>query len=134
MIVLIDTNIIIDFLLNREPFNMAASKIISKCAKQEIKGYIAFHSVPNLWYILRKVPEEKRRSWLIDICTIVQVAGVSHAEVVKAIRMKDFADFEDCLQDRCAVSVGAQYIITRNINDFINSQVPAILPEDFINL
>ena len=60
MVVLIDTNVIIDFLITREPFFKSSSKVMEKCETGELKGYIAFHSVPNLWYILRKVPEEKK--------------------------------------------------------------------------
>lgn len=132
MVVLIDTNVIIDFLITRKPFYKASAEIIGKCANKELTGYIAFHSIPNLWYILRKVPEDKRREWLSDICSFIQVIGVSHEEVVKAIKMKDFKDFEDCLQDRCAEYVGAGYIITRNVADFVNSKVPAISPEEFL--
>ena len=134
MVVLIDTNVIIDYLITREPFYKAASAIIIKCAQKEITGYLAFHSIPNLWYILRKVPENKRRKWIIDICSFLQVIGASHAEVVRAIKMENFKDFEDCLQDRCASNVGAKYIITRNVLDFLNSEVQAISPEDFLKI
>ena len=134
MVVLIDTNVIIDYLVTREPFCKTASEVVEKCARKEITGYIAFHSIPNLWYILRKVPEDKRREWIMDICCLLQVAGANHAEVVKAIKMKNFRDFEDCLQDRCASSVGAQYIVTRNPMDFAASEVPAVLPEDFLKI
>lgn len=105
---------------------------MEKCATGELEGYIAFHSVPNLWYILRKIPEEKRRGWLIDICGFLRVVGVNHDEVLKAIESADFKDFEDCLQYRCAKSIGASYIITRNVEDFNGSEVPAILPEEFL--
>lgn len=134
MVVLIDTNVIIDFLIKREPYEKAASEIIRKCAEKEMKGYLALHSVTNLWYILRKVPEEKRREWILDVCSFLRVAGVSHEEVVRAITMKDFKDFEDCIQDRCAGSVGAEYIVTRNTSDFANSQVPAVSPENFLEI
>lgn len=134
MIVLIDTNVILDFLLTREPAYQAASNIILKCANKEIKGYIAFHSISILWYVLRKVPEEKRRSYLADICSLLQVTAASHVEIVRAINMKEFKDFEDCLQDRCAKNVGANYIITRNISDFSHAEVPAILPEEFLKI
>ena len=132
MKVLVDTNVIIDFLLTREPFYKASLEVIKKCASREIIGYIAFHSVPNLWYILRKIPEDRRREWMLNVCQFLQVVGVSHDEVIKAIQMKSFKDFEDCLQYECAKSVGAKYIITRNIQDFINSDIQAILPEDFL--
>lgn len=132
MVILVDTNVIIDFLTTREPYFDASSKVIAKCADGELTGFIAFHSIPNLWYILRKVPDDKRRKWLIDICEFLTVVGVNHDEVLRAIRMKDFKDFEDCLQDRCAKDIGAKYIITRNVADFINSEVPAMSPEDFL--
>lgn len=134
MVVLIDTNVILDFLLTREPACKAASDIILKCANKEIKGYIAFHSISILWYVLRKVPEEKRRNYLIDICSLLQVTATSHNEIIKAINMIEFKDFEDCLQDRCAKNVSADYIITRNTLDFTYSEVPAILPEDFLKI
>lgn len=94
MVVLVDTNVIIDFLITREPFYQAAAEVITKCANRELTGYIAFHSLPNLWYILRKVPDDKRREWLSDICSFLQVTGASHDEVIKAIKMKEFHDFE----------------------------------------
>lgn len=132
MVVLIDTNVIIDYLITREPFYKAASSIIERCADGRLSGYIAFHSISNLWYILRKVPEDKRREWMKDICSILKVVGASHEEVVKAIERKEIKDFEDCLQDRCARGIGAKYIITRNTGDFSGSEVPAILPGDFL--
>lgn len=113
---MIDTNIIIDFLLTREPFYQASSEVMTKCANRELTGYIAFHSIPNLWYMLRKIPDDKRREWLFDICRFLRVTGASHEEVIKAINMKEFQDFEDCLQDRCAKEIDAQYIITRNVD------------------
>lgn len=131
---LVDTNVVLDFLVTREPFYQAASKILSKCAANEITGYIAFHSIPNLWYILRKVPEDKRREWMVDICGFLQVAGACHDEVVEAIRNEGFRDFEDCLQDRCAKTARADYIITRNLTDFSGSEIPAIQPEDFLEM
>ena len=132
MVILIDTNVVLDFLLTRKPFFEASEEIMKRCADGELEGYIAFHSVSNLWYILRKVPEERRREWLMSICGFLKVAGASHEEVVKAIGKKEFRDFEDCLQDRCAKSVKAQYIVTRNVADFSGSEIPAVLPEDFL--
>jgi len=44
-----------------------------------------------------------------------------------------FMDFEDCLQYLCAKSVNADFIVTRNPKDFVNSTIPAILPDDFCN-
>ena len=76
----------------------------------------------------------KCRKWLIDICGFLQVAGVNHDEVLRAIPMEKFKDFEDCLQDRCAKKVDAKYIITKNTEDFSEAEVPAISPENFLNV
>lgn len=132
MVVLIDTNVLIDFLLTREPFYEASSKVITKCARGEFDGCVAIHSIPNLWYILRKIPEMKRRKWMSDICEFLRVEGISHEDVLKAVRMAEFKDFEDCLQDRCAERIGAKYIITRNTKDFEGSVVSAVTPEEFL--
>lgn len=134
MVVLIDTNVIIDFLLKREPYSESAAEILLKCADKELVGYLAFHSIPNIWYILRKVPERKRRGWLKDICSVLFVTGASHEEVLRAIDNEEFSDFEDCLQDRCAKNKGAQYIITRNVKDFDGSEIPAVSPQEFLDM
>ena len=54
MVILVDTNIIIDALANREPYADDAKRIMEKCAAREITGILAAHSIPNLFYILRK--------------------------------------------------------------------------------
>lgn len=61
MIILVDTNIILDVLLRRVPYATEAQMIMTKCANREITGYLAAHSIPNLFYILRKAytPQEK---------------------------------------------------------------------------
>lgn len=66
---------------------------------------------------------------MLDICEFLRVEGVSHGDVVKAIGMKDF---KDCLQDKCAESIGAHYIITRNVKDYDGSTVQAVSPEEFL--
>lgn len=54
--------------------------------------------------------------------------------MIKAIENPDFKDFEDCLQDRCAVSVAADYIVTRNERDFATAETKTITPEKFCEL
>ena len=69
-----------------EPITQAASKVMEKCSTGELQGYVAFHTLPNLWYSLRKVPEEQRRTWMEKICDCLKVVGASH---VKANYLKD---------------------------------------------
>ena len=133
MVVLIDTNIIIDFLTTREPYYQAASQVMEKCSNGQLDGCVAFHTIPNIWYILRKVPEKQRRTWIENICDCLKVVGASHERVIQAIKMSSFKDFEDCLQDRCAEEAKADFIVTRNTADFAESKIPAIEPEEFLH-
>lgn len=135
MKVLIDTNIIVDFIIKREPFFSASDKIVNLCIDKKIIGYMAAHSVSNIFYILRKnIPSDKRRRILIDLCNIFTVASIDSSKIINALENENFSDFEDCLQDECAYCADADFIITRNIKDFSDSRIKAIIPEDFIEI
>lgn len=69
---------------------------------------------------------------MLGILDFLQIANAEHENVRHALERNDFSDFEDCLQDECAVQNNAEYIITRNIDDFANSNIPAITPADFL--
>ena len=133
MLVLIDTNVILDMLEKREPFYEASKDVLSLCASKKIKGCIALHTISNIFYILRTHSSaENRRHLILGILKFLQVANVSHENVRHALERNDFPDFEDCLQDECAAQNYADYIITRNTDDFSNSNIPAITPSDFL--
>ncbi len=132
---LIDTNVLLDFLLGREPYFSNADRIIKLCADKKIQGFMAAHSIPNMFYILRKdMTEEDRREMLLNLCDIFAIEGIDSAKIVAALKNSAFKDLEDCLQSDCAKRIRADYIVTRNIKDFAISEVPAILPEDFLKI
>ena len=65
MVILIDTNVALDFLTVRQPFCQSEKAILQSCANDDVQGYIKFHSLPNIFYILRKsYSDEDRRSML----------------------------------------------------------------------
>lgn len=134
MVVLIDANVIIDYLTERNGFFESSRKVMKICSSEDVQGYAAFHSISNIWFILRKKPDDERRKMLKDICTILTVVGASHKDVISAIDSDNFKDFEDCLQDKCAVTVRSDYIVTRNVDDFKESQTKAITPSEFCRL
>ena len=135
MDLLIDTNIIIDILQNRPLFVENSQKIISAINNKQFRGFIAAHSITNLWYILRKThTQEKRRELILTLLDFFEIVSLSKQKLINALLRKDFLDFEDCLQDECAIEFCADYIITRNPKDFNNSKVSAITPEEFIKL
>lgn len=135
-VVLIDANVILDYVASREPFYREAYEIMKMCHNNEIKGYIAFHSVSIIWYTLRKfIPDNlERRDWLRKILRIVRVTSAGHEEVMKAVEMDSFKDFEDCLQNKCAETVNAEFIVTNNVKDFKMSTITAVTPVEFCQI
>lgn len=118
MLVLFDTNIILE-----------------SCVSGNVTGYIALHSISNIFYILRKrYSAADRRKLLLDILDLLQVAGADHESVRSALQREDFSDFEDCLQDECAKQIHADYIVTRNTSNFSASNIPAIIPNDLLKI
>lgn len=135
MKVLIDTNILIDYIMNREPYAEIASEIVMMCAEKKIDGCIAAHSVPNIFFILRKsLSPHDRRNILKSLFTIFSVESIDREKLLSALDNNDFADFEDSLQEECAITFSADYIITRNEKDFEKSRITAVTPEKFIEI
>ena len=129
MVALLDTNVILTYIIGRDVNDReSCSRVMELCAEGKIKGFVAFHSLSNIWYILHKSEvREKRREFLQSLLDILTVTGASQERVIEAIRMEDFTDFEDCLQYECAKESGAEYIITSNGRDFSNATDIGIL-------
>lgn len=136
IISLIDTNVIINFITQREdPYKDECFEVMRLCAENIFDGYIAFHSLSTIWYVVKKQEtEERARAWLNEICDILTVAGASQEQVKEAIKNVSFRDFEDCLQDECAVYVNAEYIVTCNTKDFKESKTPVVTPDAFLKI
>ncbi|MDY4741810.1 MAG: PIN domain-containing protein, partial [Lachnospira sp.] len=129
------TNVLLDYLLEREPFFKDAKKVILSCTDGKVKGCIAAHSIPNMFFILRKdYSEKERREVLLNLCKIFDVEGIDKVKLTLGLINKNFLDFEDCLQMECAKSYGADYIVTRNVSDYVTSEVKAVYPKDYLRL
>lgn len=133
MLILIDTNIIIDFLMNREPFAADANHIIEICTDKKVTGIIAAHTISNLFYILRRqYNTAERKEILKQICTIFDISSIDKVKIISALDNNDFSDFEDCLQYECAKETAAECIITRNTTDFKQTDIPVVFPDVFL--
>ena len=136
MKVLIDANVILTYLSGRDdPYTREADLIMQKCANEEIDGSVALHTLSIVWYQTRKLPESLRREWIRQICTLLTVSGTNNDAVLRAVENSDFRDFEDALQDCCASSYDADYIVTANVRDYKGvSTIPALTPAAFLDL
>ena len=134
MKVLLDTNILLDFVLKRDPFEKDAVKIIELCRDGIIRGYIAAHSYVNMFYILRKhFTVEERKSILYNLSKITKIIQIDGKIIKAALNNDAFLDYEDCVQSECADSVLADYIITRNVKDYSGSKIVALSPDKFLS-
>ena len=134
LVILVDTNVILDYYQEREDHFDAAQRLLEYCSKSRIKGFIAFHSISIIWYALRKAPQQNRRDILREITKLLTVTAAQHSAVLDAVNNEDFPDFEDCLQEKCALQINADYIVTRNVKDFTASQVKAVTPAEMIEI
>lgn len=133
MKVLIDTNVILDVLCSRTEFLEASSRVWKYCEVNKLTGVISALSVPNIVYILRKELDPDKTKDIIDrIMLIFDVAELKAEDLRKAAEMKT-ADFEDAVQMSCADRINADFIVTRNVRDFVSSPVPAVKPSELLD-
>jgi len=131
--VLIDTNVLLDFLIDRGSFTKSAKEIIQKSQEKAINAFLAAHSITNIFYILRKIyPASERKQRLMDLCQSISIVEIGGEAILSVLANNDFDDIEDCLQAECAGAINADFIITRDIKHYAHSKIPAILPEDFL--
>ena len=132
MRLLIDANVILDVLQNREPHVKDSSVIWKLCETRQAEGFISALTFANLVYIMRKeLAREEIERVLLTIGAIAAVEPLTF-EDLRAAALGDFADFEDGVQHACALRCKADCIVTRNVKDFAPGSIPAISPQDFL--
>jgi len=133
MKVLFDTNVILDVLLDREPFVNDAAYLLSKVELAEITGFICATTVTTIHYLATKSLGTNAASRHIDtLLALFVIAPVNRLVLEGAVKSK-FNDFEDAVLHESALHAGVKYIVTRNSIDFKRSQLPVFEPREFIN-
>ncbi len=132
MVLLIDANILLDVLMDRQPFVKDSSLIWKLCETEKAKGYVSTLTFANMMYIMRKeLSSEIIEEVFCKLKLIFEFADFSPAILEKAVEMK-WKDFEDAVQSATAEQVHADYIITRNVRDFNQSKVVAFTPSELL--
>ncbi len=136
MKVFLDTNILLDYLLKRQPFYESVKKVFEMCL-YTIDGCVTPHSLIDVFYMLSERTDattEFCRETILKLRAVLFVIPENDDIVLAAARNTDFSDFEDSMQNESAMIAGVDYIITRNKKDFDKSTVSAITPEEFLKL
>ena len=118
MRLLIDGNIILDVLQNRQPHVEDSSKVWKLCETRQAEGFVSALTFSKLVYIMRKeLTHEKINEVLKSLGLLFQFAALIEADMTKAAELQ-WDDYEDALQSVTAERIRADYIITRNVRDF----------------
>ena len=132
MRLLIDGNILLDVLQNREAHVRDSAKIWKLCETKQAEGFVSGLTFSNLVYIMRKeLTPEKINEVFRGLNIIFRFADLTISDLAKAAEMQ-WADFEDALQAVTAERIHADRIITRNVRDFGESRISALTPAEYL--
>ena len=133
MRLMIDTNIFLDVLLQREPFFESSRAVLKLCEDKKVQGFLSASSATDIFYIVRKGLQSTDAAYkaLGSVLDIVKVLTVTNDDVLNAF-MQRAADFEDCLLATCAKSNKCSAIVTRNKKDFLDFGITLMSPEELL--
>jgi len=129
---LVDTNVILDVLLAREPFVSDSTRVLGSVETSRCRGLLCATTVTTIHYILRRtVGTRASLKRVTDLLSMFDVAPVNRSVLETAVG-KNFKDFEDAVMHQAACQAGADCVVTRNISDFKNSDLPVFTPAQFL--
>jgi len=132
MNVLLDTNIVLDYILKREPFFKSANTIFRWSYEQKITSYISASALTDIYYLVKQARDKVVAiNFITDLVQFIQIAAVDKSVIISAL-MSDFTDFEDAVQNAAAKNIGITHIITRNIKDYKKSSLIIQSPDIFV--
>ncbi|MDQ7033117.1 MAG: PIN domain-containing protein [Desulfonauticus sp.] len=133
MKIFFDTNVILDVLLEREPFVRDALYLLSKVEYSEVTGFICATTVTTIHYLLSKaLGVQKATLHIKTLLSLFEIAPVNRVVLEEAIDSK-FSDFEDAVLHASALTVGADCIVTRDYSGFKKSQIPVYTPDELVS-
>jgi predicted nucleic acid-binding protein len=128
MKVLIDTNVVLDFLQERQPFVEDAARLFEKIDNGEVEGFIAATTITNIYYIVRKVAGvQAAQDAIAQVLADLHICAVE-ANALKQALALNFPDFEDAVQYASGMAYGVDVIVTRDASGFVDAEIPVMLP------
>jgi len=131
--IFLDTNIVIDFLANRQPFSLDAAKLFNLGVDGKVKIYISAVSYNNIYYVIRQsLSRDSAIKLLGELAEISEITDTTNTIIRQSLKT-DFKDYEDAIQYYCALSIpDIDFIVTRNTKDFKKSSLPVFTPAEAI--
>ncbi len=131
---LIDTNVILDVLLKREPFYKSCASVLTLARRKEIELYVSASAITEIYYIANQALRDKAevKSLIVKLIKVVSVAGISEDEIQKALALP-WKDFEDSVQYSVALLQKMDGIVTRNPKDYKEAEMKVWDPEEIVS-
>lgn len=130
MKVLFDTNVVLDFLLDRKPFSAVAAELVGRVERGEVTGLLCATTVTTIHYVLAKALGKALALGSVrKLLTLFAVAPVDGKTMTLALDLP-FQDFEDAVLHEAARLAGAGTIVTRNGRDFTGAALPIESPDE----
>lgn len=132
MRVLLDTNVVLDVLVAREPHFGSAVRLMSLVDAGRVEGVVSATTITTIHCIATKtVGREAAGRYLRELLAIFDVAAVDRDVLLEALAL-DFADYEDAVLHAAARASAASAIVTRNIPDFGKATIPVLTPQELL--
>jgi predicted nucleic acid-binding protein len=132
--ILFDVNVILDALLDRQPFSGQALALMDSAERSVINGILCAGSATTLFYLLEKnLSGAIARRNIALLLEIFEIAPVTRAIIEESLA-SGFADFEDAVVHQSAVAINADGIVTRNCRDFKKSSITIYSPQELMTV
>jgi len=134
MQVLLDTDVNLDFILQRQPFFLEASEIFTRLGNGEFDAYVSAVTPINVYYFTRKAKGISGSKQAVrDLLIAVRICAVDD-KILQDAQNCLITDYEDAVQHECAAAENLDAIVTRNAKDFKNSSVKIYSPSEFLRV
>jgi predicted nucleic-acid-binding protein len=131
---IVDTNIVLDVLLAREPFAAVARTVFALVEQSKVEGFLSATSITTVDYLLtQSLSRKDAKRALHRLLEIFNIAPVNRSVIEEALASK-MPDFEDAVLTHSGHLIGADVVVTRNIKDFKHSVIKALEPSEFLSL
>lgn len=132
MIVLVDTDVLVDVALDRAPHATDAAALLDALESGASRGFVAWHTISNFYYLVSaRRGRPGTRQFIEELTRFLDVAPTTREHLRAATRLP-LKDFEDAMQVCAASACSADFIATRNVRDFRESPIPAMTPAQVV--
>ncbi len=123
MKLLIDTNVVLDVILNRTPWSADAARLLVAVERDQVAGYVAGHTITTVHYVVARATDRQTATTAVsDLLRLLPVVALGTPDFNHALVL-GLTDYEDAVQAAASLKIGADYLVTRNPRDYRGAPV-----------